>query len=699
MLPRMRMTFGGGQLGEEEDALGEVRVSSRRRGDGWSYEVETACVVTGERGRLWYETDGRALGAMRGAWRVEAAYETPDALKRWRSEGRIEPDGEVRLRPQSRPAVSLGRAAGPVAANWTLFDTVAAAAEAGPFSVLEGGERLKPGARVRPVGEWTCRAGEAPLALRGYRLSGTGLEPQYWWVDEAERVIFMSTINATYVLEGCRRAETSGNEARPRVRTEPRGVSPTGAAERPNVLFINTDQQTWDAISSLGNQWVKTPAIDRLMASGVRFDRAYCTDPVCCPARSSWASGRYSSETGCLYNGGLMHEDIPDAGQLLRAAGYRAVHGGKWHVDGRDVRASFETLYYGARHIGAGCGELYDPASVRSVVDFLGRHDGAVPFYLQLGLVNPHDICEFEHCHEENAAPDPVAAGLVREEGLPPMPPNFTVGFRELLGHEAFHRSGRKNLMHGTIRAGVREWTENHWRYLAWNLYRYTERADQDIGVVLSALDASSFRDNTLIIFSVDHGEAAGRHGLFQKFSLYEEAIRTPLVVSELGSRFGIPKGREDAEHLVSGVDLLPTILDYAGAEVRGEVRGRSLRPLIEGRTPGDWREFAYVESNVWGRAMVGRRWKYIMEYVPRADGRYLPPRASTHAVGRELLFDLAADPLETRDVGAEHPAELAPCRAALGALEETLETRPLRADSRGPMDAWRASILSRASG
>ncbi|MDE0838556.1 MAG: sulfatase-like hydrolase/transferase, partial [Kiritimatiellae bacterium] len=140
---------------------------------------------------------------------------------------------------------------------------------------------------------------------------------------------------------------------------------------KPNIIFLNTDQQTWNAISAYGNHCVDTPHIDRIIENGVSFMRSYCTDPVCAPARSSWATGVYSSETGVPFNGGCMHEDIPDLGQILNANGYNAYQTGKWHVDGRNVRNSFKCLFFGQRPIPAGGAEFYDPVTTRSVLDFL----------------------------------------------------------------------------------------------------------------------------------------------------------------------------------------------------------------------------------------------------------------------------------------------------------------------------------------
>ena len=186
--------------------------------------------------------------------------------------------------------------------------------------------------------------------------------------------------------------------------------------KRPNILFINTDQQSWNAVSAYGNPYIHTPNIDRLHRNGTSFMHSYCSDPVCAAARSSWATGLYTSETGVPFNGGHLHEEIPDIGQILNANGYMAFHCGKWHVPGRNVRDSFHTLYYGRRDIGAGGGEYYDSASTHAVVDFLTTYDGSAPFYLQIGYVNPHDVCEYLHNHEEKCIPNPLQQGIVTED-------------------------------------------------------------------------------------------------------------------------------------------------------------------------------------------------------------------------------------------------------------------------------------------
>ena len=424
--------------------------------------------------------------------------------------------------------------------------------------------------------------------------------------------------------------------------------------ERPNILFINTDQHSWDAISAYGNPFLRTPNIDELHRNGTSFRRSFCTDPVCAAARSSWATGLYTSETGVPFNGGYLHPKIPDLGQLLNAGGYKAFHCGKWHVPGRNVRESFQTLYYGRQDIGAGGAAYYDSASTHAVADFLTNYDGDDPFYLQIGYVDPHDVCEYLHNHEEKRIPNPLEQGIVSEDDLPPLPENFDYDERETVLHRVCRRVDDA-LIHAAILKGIRGWDERHWRYLRWNYYRFIEKVDAEIGRVLALLRETSLHHNTLIIFSADHGEACGSHQMFQKFTLYEESVRVPFIVACLGEEVPIEKDRFDETHFVSGVDLFPTVCDYAGIDVPEEVQGLSIRPLAEGRD-APWRDYAYIESNYWGRAIVTDRYKYVTEYKPTSNSKFgvedfQPPGPNAEKLGLAQLFDRQNDPGETENL------------------------------------------------
>ena len=474
---------------------------------------------------------------------------------------------------------------------------------------------------------------------------------------------------------------------------------------RPNIIFLHTDQHTYDAVSAYGNRYVATPNIDRLQRNGLSFMRAYCTDPVCAPARTSWMTGRYSSETGVPFNGGVLHDDLPDLGQHLNAHGFPAYHSGKWHVTGRDVTASFRTLYFGKLRIGAGGGEYYDGAITRSVLDFLttraargsgtgpGSRSGRgsrEPFFLQIGMVNPHDVCEYGHNFEEKLIPDPVAQGILSADELPPLPANFNYDEPETMTHRVVRRDD-DCLVHWPILRRTRSWPELQWRYLAWNLYRFVEKVDAEIGLILAALEATGHADDTLILFTADHGEAAGQHRMFQKFTLYEESARVPFIAACLGDGVALPKGGYDREHFISGVDVFPTVCDYARVAPPPGLPGRSIRPLLEGGAAA-WREHGLIESNYWARAVVTARYKYVTEYRPRAVEDFVAPGPDDAERGLEQLFDLRDDPGETRNLASEGALAgvLADCRRRLADSERSLQRRPLRPGApRAQVEHW----------
>ncbi|MDE0555504.1 MAG: sulfatase-like hydrolase/transferase [Candidatus Poribacteria bacterium] len=449
-------------------------------------------------------------------------------------------------------------------------------------------------------------------------------------------------------------------------------------SKRPNILFINTDQHSWDALSAYGNPYLQTPNIDELHRNGTSFQRSFCTDPVCAAARSSWATGLYTSETGVPFNGGSLHPEIRDLGQVLSEGGYRAFHCGKWHVPGRDVRESFQILYYGQRDIGAGGAAYYDSASTHAVADFLTNYDADEPFYLQIGYVDPHDVCEYLHNHEEKRIPNPVEQGIVSEATLPPLPENFNYDERETVLHRVCRRVDDA-LIHAAILKGIRDWDELHWRYLRWNYYRFIEKVDAEIGRVLTLLRATGLHENTLIIFSADHGEACGSHQMFQKFTLYEESVRVPFIVACLSDSIAVEKDRLNKTHFVSGVDLFPTVCDYADVDVPEQVQGMSVRPIAEGKDV-PWRDYAYIESNYWGRAIVSERYKYVTEYKPKAVEDFSPPGTDAEQLGLAQLFDRQNDLGEMENLvgNAAYNEDVKICRDKLLTQEAKLHRRQI---------------------
>ncbi len=421
-------------------------------------------------------------------------------------------------------------------------------------------------------------------------------------------------------------------------------------APRPNILVILTDQQSATMMSCAGNPHLSTPAVDGLAAEGVRFERAYCTNPVCVPSRFSLMTGRMPSEIGMLSNDTKHLECVPAGirehglGFLLRLAGYEVVYAGKEHLP------KMRTPDVGFDYI---CPDERDGLA-DAAADYLSRpHDR--PFCLVTSFINPHDICfmalrEFTRDPRVLARlPKAVAQQAALDEALrapsgaaeaelpvslcPPLPPNFEPqadepeALRIALEQRPFRLRARQ------------EWGQADWRRHRWAYARLTERVDRQIGRVLDALRASGQDRNTLVIFTSDHGDMDAAHRLEHKSMFYEEACRIPLIIRPPG---GIRPARVDDGHLASnGLDLLPTLCDWAGVTVPGGLSGRSLRPLVEGCTDGVWRDFVPVECAI-GQAVVTRTCKYAKYYL---------------GANAEQLLDLERDSGETRNTRSD-PAQ-----------------------------------------
>jgi len=435
----------------------------------------------------------------------------------------------------------------------------------------------------------------------------------------------------------------------------------------PNILFINVDQMSLlDSIRAYGCEYTATPGIDRLVKQGTSFMQSYSTDPVCCPARASWWTGAYSSEHGVVVNGTPCHADMPDLSRLLQEAGYNTYFSGKWHVPGKQVRKLFHVL-----HEGSWWGELTDTEVSRSAVAFLENYDGSRPFFLNLGYLNPHDICITPSYDAGRSSvvdgkkvPPYKAAGVLDEADIPPVqdardydsrePAVMVLSKRGSLEKPKFH-----------------DWSDELWRMHRYNYHRFTEMVDAQVDVLLDALEQSSFRDNTLIVFSADHGDGLGRHRTVGKSTFYDEVCRIPFIVSTFGA-LKVRKNVQDAEHLVSGVDFGRTVCDYAQADGTPLPHGRSLRPLVEGKEIA-WREFAYAESSAYMHMVTDGTIKYVREYVENDESSGMPPCAKTHRTGVEQLFDLARDPNEAKNLAydPEYKQQLKRMRAALDRKEQ----------------------------
>ncbi len=406
------------------------------------------------------------------------------------------------------------------------------------------------------------------------------------------------------------------------------------ADPRPNILLVFTDQQTASAMSCAGNRWVNTPHMDALACTGVRFLSAYCAAPICGPSRGSLVTGMPPHATGVVYNGDPLPADFPTMGSLLRKSGYYTAWTGKWHLPESFLREPKDTHGFHHRPITkdipwVALGDQTDFLTSMDAEFFLRWEAGKQPkpWFLGVSLHNPHDICY--HILEDSP-------GYVNKNDFPPLPENF-----EADPDEPFAlRMRRENSGYGSEIARTKGWDEDRWRAYLHTYAHLTTQVDRAVGQVLKALDAGGWRDNTLVIFTSDHGEGVAAHRWASKLSLYEESARVPLVFSYPGR---IRPGTSDAP--VSLLDILPTVCDFAGTPSLPGLPGRSLRPALEGLAPEEKNdvvcELAADKSRpeIQGRMVRSPGFKYCA---------YTPGEPS------EQLFDMTSDPGETKNLSAD---------------------------------------------
>ena len=419
-----------------------------------------------------------------------------------------------------------------------------------------------------------------------------------------------------------------------------------GREKKPNIIYIFTDQQSASMMSCAGNKWLKTPAMDYIAENGIRFTRAYTTNPVCSPARVSLMTGRFAGSFNdkegkpARENRGAMRiahfsDEVKNTtiAAFLKKAGYDLVYGGKEHLP-RELTPKA----LGFMDI---CDDERGKLAEETAKYIKGEHDK--PYFMVVSLINPHDICymairdfaktetkkrlvgkiEVATLDKAMKMPEGISEDEFFEKYCPPLPPNYEPQKKEpkaifsLLNRRSFRRLARE------------KYTDKQWRHHRWAYCRLTEFVDGEIQTILDAIKQSGAEKDTLVIFSSDHGDMNSAHRMEHKTALYEESANIPFAAMWKGR---IPAGRVDDTHLVStGLDLLPTVCDYAGIKAVADPRGKSLRPLFEGKNI-KWRDTLGVESEI-GRMVVSKdKLKYI-----KYDAKGI----------EEQLLDLNSDPYE----------------------------------------------------
>ncbi|HPO12245.1 MAG TPA: sulfatase-like hydrolase/transferase [Candidatus Hydrogenedentes bacterium] len=449
---------------------------------------------------------------------------------------------------------------------------------------------------------------------------------------------------------------------------------------RPNILVIMSDEHNASVLGCTGNKIVQTPALDRLAQGGIVFDNCYCNSPLCVPSRLAFTSGKYVSRVGAWNNNcWLPSPDYPSVARLMNAAGYESFLCGKMHYDA--------TQRYGFTEIGGqmnkghmnGKGERrapddlapepgiskrfdeFHPGDHSHVLDhdrdvtagtleFLkNRKDAGKPFFLLSGYVAPHFpliVPEKYWDAYKGKVPMPnIPEGLL--DALPLNYKHLRIGFNVEDAPEDMVRKGRE-LYYGLV-----QWL------------------DEEIGKVLQSLEDAGLAENTIVIYTADHGENMGEHGLWWKNCLYDSATKVPLIVRWPAKW----KGAQHRTQACSLVDVARTVAELGGATVPEDWNGDSMIHWLED-PKAPWKDQAvseyYAHNIASGYAMI-RMGQFKYTYHTRPD--------ETHPPEREL-YDLAVDPQEFHNLAGK-PEYAEKCAAMHAALVKELGKEPDQIEQR----------------
>ncbi|ULL16571.1 DUF4976 domain-containing protein [Paenibacillus sp. H1-7] len=388
---------------------------------------------------------------------------------------------------------------------------------------------------------------------------------------------------------------------------------------QPNVIVFFTDQQRWDTTGVHGNPLGLTPNFDRMAAGGTHLYHSFTCQPVCGPARSVLQTGLYPTTTGCFRNSIPLPESSKTLAHYFREAGYTTGYIGKWHLAGENPvteskRGGYE--YWLASNALERTSDAYDTivynndnelvklpgyrvdALTDAAIRYINKRQDE-PFFLFVSYLEPHH----QNHRDDYPSPD-VYANTYTGRWTPP-------DLAALRGTSAQHLDG---------------------------YYGMVKRLDEALGRVFDAVKSLSLTDDTIILFTSDHGNHFKTRNGEYKRSCHESSIRVPTALTGPGFT-----SRGQIRELVSLIDLPPTLLDAAGIPVPESMQGRSILPLLR-RETADWPDdvFVQISEAQTGRAIRTQRWKYSV-----SSQQHDRNKASSDTYAEEFLYDLQADPYE----------------------------------------------------
>jgi len=420
-------------------------------------------------------------------------------------------------------------------------------------------------------------------------------------------------------------------------------------SKRPNVIVFFTDQQRWDTTGAHGNPLNLTPNFDRMADHGTHIDTSITCQPVCGPARSSLQTGLYATQTGCWRNGIPLNPELKTLAEYYKEAGYATGYIGKWHLgttEGpvpKQERGGYD--YWLAANLLEFVSDAYDcvlynednqkvklpgyrvDGQTDAAIRYIDNNkDNEKPFFLFISYLEPH--------HQNHVDDYPPPDGYREKYTSKWMPPDL----QQLGGSAGQHLGGYLGMV---------------------------KRLDEALGRLRDSLKSLDLTDNTIILFTSDHGCHFKTRNNEYKRSGHESSVRVPTAFCGPGFDMG---GRR--HEVVSLIDLGPTLLDSCGIEVPENMSGRSLMPRIRGEQQ-DWDNLVFIqisESQV-GRAVRTKRWKYGVVAYDK-DGE---TESKSESYTEDYLYDLKSDPYELQNL-VEYQSHAPVCNYLKSKLLEEME-------------------------
>ena len=448
------------------------------------------------------------------------------------------------------------------------------------------------------------------------------------------------------------------------------GSARTPSHRRPNIIFIMSDDHASHALSCYGSKVNKTPNLDRIANEGMRFTNAFCTNSICGPCRAVILTGKYSHLNGFKDNGSKFDGSQQTFPKLLQQAGYQTAMIGKWHLKTDPTGFDYwnvlpgQGAYYNPAMIEMGQRKKYTGYVTDIITDhalnWLKERAADKPFCLMYHHKAPHRRWEPGPDHltmyDDTMIPEPdtlfddySGRGRAAKEQDMSIEKTMTKNDLKLTPMKRLtpEQKAKWDAAYGPKNEAFRNANLQGKDLVRWKYQRYMKdylrciaSVDDNVGRMLDYLDESGLAKDTVVVYTADQGFYLGDHGWFDKRFMYEESLRMPLLVRYPQE---IRAGSVNKE-IVLNLDFGETFLDYAGVPVPEDMQGRSLRSLLGGRTPKDWRtstyyhyyEYPAVHSVKRHYGVRTKRYKLIHFY---------------HDIDEWELYDLKKDPQEMRSV------------------------------------------------